>query len=382
MLNVVFEVIFWASLFFISYTYFLYPVALVFLQILFKKNEVLSGNLPDISVIVSVYNEESIIEQKIDNFFSVNYPAAKIELLVGSDGSTDNTNVILLSKKGQIKSVIYSERRGKIAVLTDLVKLAKGEIVIFNDANTMMHPDAVMYLAGHFSDRAVGCVCGKLLLRVMNRDGNASNCEGLYWKYENFLKELEGRMGCLLGANGGLYAIRKSLYPVVPGDVIVDDFWISMDVLFNNHDVRFETRSIGHEDVSDSVHSEMKRKIRIGAGNYQFFFRNKQWLRLNVGLKGFFYWSHKVIRWYVPFLLIAVFFSNLMLLSEHWFRLIFSSQIIFYFLCFSGWILNAMRFKAGFFNVFYYFYLMNYSLFLGFFRFLSNTQRVTWDRGR
>jgi len=222
------EFFFWAASFLIVYSYLLYPVILFSLSRLLSKKDnqtfVVRQNddsLPSVSVVISAYNEEACIEERIKNLLSLEYPHDKIRLLIASDGSTDDTNAILNSFDDPRLAVFcFEENRGKINVLNDLLSRVTSEITVFSDANTMFENDAILNLVAPFREDQVGAVCGELnLIDVFSGD----NKDNLYWKYEQFLKFHESEIDALLGANGGIYAIRTTLYEPLPDNTIIDD---------------------------------------------------------------------------------------------------------------------------------------------------------------
>src|ERR1035438_5053173 len=241
--------IFWISAGVVIYTYAVYPLVLIALsgirQVLDdmryaarrgdRRKAMLDpskdSDYPRVSLIFSAYNEEAVIEAKMANCREIQYPAGRLEILVGCDGCSDRTAELAraagLSHAKVFDTGEFAGRSGKPAVLNRLVALAGGEVVVFSDANTMLQPGAVALLARHFADPHTGCVCGEL--RVMPREGGPST-EGVYWRYELFLKFLESRLGLLLGANGGVFAIRRDLYKPLPKQAIIDDFLIAMRI--------------------------------------------------------------------------------------------------------------------------------------------------------
>lgn len=374
-------ILFWFSLGLIGYTYFIYPLVLIFLWKFGKRSckPIIGDSLPFVSLIVAAYNEENEIEDKILNSLALDYPRDKLEILIGSDGSNDQTNEILSRYQGQITTQIWSERRGKISVLNDLVGMAKGEILVFTDANTKCEQTVIRYLVGRLIDTRVGCVCGKLKLEKFDKD--STEMEGVYWRYENFLKKLEGDIGILLGANGGIYAIRKELYTVLPPGIIVDDFVIPMRILEQGFRVEYEPDAIAIEKASRTIADETKRKIRIGAGDYQalcLFFSMLNPIR---GVPSLVFLSHKVLRWLVPFFLIIILVCSLILGDYLLFFFFLMCQLAFYFIAFLIYCCEKRSIKIfGGAYFIYYFVAMNCSLFVGFFRFVLGKQKVTWEK--
>ncbi len=202
------------------HTYILYPISLWIFNWFKRKPEIVTPNTyPSISIIISAYNEEKVIIERIDNIKNLDYDFNNLELIIGSDCSSDKTNGILTQKNQEfswLKTQIFNIRRGKASVLNDLVHLAKNEILVFTDANTKFEKDALLKLVSKFTDAKVGGVCGRLELEEPKDNFDKTNREKLYWKYETHLKSAEGDLGILIAANGGIYAIRKELFVKFP----------------------------------------------------------------------------------------------------------------------------------------------------------------------
>jgi cellulose synthase/poly-beta-1,6-N-acetylglucosamine synthase-like glycosyltransferase len=276
----------------------------------------------------------------------------------------------------------FSQRSGKPEVLNRLLREARGEIVVLSDANTMLAPDAVENLVRHFQDPAIGCVCGEL--RLVSPDGTPKS-EGLYWRYEVFLKTMEGRLGLLLGANGGVYAIRRALFAPLPQNAIIDDFLVAMRIRAQGYRVIYDPEAVAVEEAAAGVRDEFKRRVRIGAGNFHALGLTASLLTPLAGRIFFSYWSHKVIRWLVPFALPVAFVAATTLAAAG------GPEAWFYALCALGGIAVALLAGVGYrlelrqvhrsiFSVPYYFLSMNLALFLGFVRFLNGGQTTVWQR--
>jgi cellulose synthase/poly-beta-1,6-N-acetylglucosamine synthase-like glycosyltransferase len=276
-----------------------------------------------------------------------------------------------------LTAVIFEKRRGKISVLNDVVAMADSEILVFSDANTMLQPDSIRQMVRHYANDTIGCVSGQL---VIAKGGGVSG-EGLYWKYEHWVKTNESRLGFLIGCNGGIFSLRKHLFTPLPASTIVEDFVITLNVLAQGHKVVLEPTAIGVEPPCPSSRAELVRKVRIGAGNWQAISLTAGLLHPRHGWIAVAYWGHKVLRWCVPFFLITSLISNVILFDTHVsYQIFFEAQLAAIALSalaaiprFGTRLPRALRPLT-------YFYLMNYSLLCGFVRFLTKTQRVTWDR--
>ncbi|MEI7907181.1 MAG: glycosyltransferase family 2 protein, partial [Bacteroidota bacterium] len=253
-----------------------------------------------ISVIISAYNEESIIRQRIENLLSLDYPKEKVEILIGSDGSSDGTNAIAAEYASQnVTLIAFPDRRGKASVLNDLALKANNEILIFSDANTFYDKNVFKNFVRHFSDESIGGVCGYLQLRSSD-DNSGGKGESFYWEYENRIKELEGNYHTTFGATGAIYAIRKHLFRPLPAAIaITDDFLIPMNVVAQGYRIIYDKTVYGWEDSTESSMKEFHRKIRISAGNFNCLKDIIHLLHPKYGFIAFGFFSHKIIRWFV-----------------------------------------------------------------------------------
>ncbi len=373
--------VFWISSVLIIYTYLIYPAILLFFRRVTFRRKIGHGDyFPFVSVIISAHNEEKVIGDKLENCLKTDYPKDRIEILVGSDGSTDKTESIIeeyINKRTRLFK--FKPQRGKVNVLNELVGRAKGEIIVFSDANTIYKSDAIPKLVHKFADKKIGCVCGELIF-TNSRQREVGNLEGFYWRYEQFLKKIEGMRGSLLGANGGIYAIRKELFKALAPDAIIEDFIIPMKILEKGYKVVYEPEAVAYEEASKKIVQEMERRIRIGAGDFQALFLTWKMLNPLRGFSAFAYISHKVIRWLVPFFLIFAFTTNLVLLENKLYLIIFLLQCVFYSMAIIGRILSRSNLKFILFGLPYYFISMNLALFFGFIRFCTNSQSVMWRR--
>lgn len=373
------KILFWSSVILVVYAYLFYPLVLFILNRF--RREVLrkSDELHGITLIVSAYNEESIIEAKIKNLLELDYPKENLEIIIVSDGSDDKTDEIV--RKYSDKGIVladYEVRSGKTEVLNRTIPMAKNEIIVLSDANTFFKKGALKALVRNFGDDRVGCVCGEIRFKNV-RANKIGELEGFYWKYEVFLKRLEGAQGSLLGANGGIYAIRKKLFEPLPCNIIVEDFVIPMRILEKGYMVLYEPEAIAYEETAKSIIKEIARRIRIGAGDFQSLVLMRRLLNPLCGFNAFAFWSHKVFRWFAPFLLLGILFFNAFLVGERFYLALFLMQLSFYFAALIGRASSAAtRLKP--FGFCYYFVSMNIALLVGFFRFLTNTQSVAWER--
>jgi len=371
---------FWITVFLVSATviiwsYAIYPLLLALVPTQRQKQPLDPPDWQAVSVLISVYNEEKHIVTRIENLLALDYPGDKLEILIGSDGSTDRTNELVRTfPDARVKLHAFEQRGGKPSVLNRLVPQARGELLVFSDANAMFAPDALRKLVRHFGDVQIGGVCGRL---VLHGDDSETD-EGPYWKLETYLKARESALDSCLGANGAVYAIRKSYWPTIPDNTFVDDFVIGMRVREGGHRVIYDTEAVATEELPQSVGHEMTRRIRIGAGDFQALFLCWRSLLPWRGFYSIAFWSHKVLRWFAPFLMIAALVANIALLPHPLFAVLLALQLAFYCLALFGAFIR--RRKIVVFSAPYYFVTINLALLFGFFRFITGTQQAAWKR--
>ena len=384
------EISFWIVFGIIFYTYLGYGIVLfILLKIkrLFKRkqNIVLQENeLPDVTLLIAAYNEEDYVKQKVENTRSLNYPPHKLHQMWVTDGSNDETPVLLAEYKDII--VLHKpERAGKIAAMNRAVKFVDTPIVVFSDANTLLGKDSIRRIAEMFADPKVGCVSGEK--RIFNADTEAASAagEGMYWKYESTLKRWDAELYSAVGAAGELFAIRTELFNEVEPDTLLDDFIISLRVAMRGYKIDYDPDAYAIETASANVKEELKRKIRIAAGGIQSVIRLYPLLNIfKYGILSFQYISHRVLRWTItPLALVALLILNAILipLSDFYFT-IFVLQLIFYVSALLGWVLENKKLKVKVLFIPYYFFIMNYAVFMGFGRFIKKSQSVNWERAK
>lgn len=383
------EYVFWISGFIIFYNYLGYALIIFALKLFSKKNTFSSSPhvYPSVSFIVAAFNEEDCIEKKILNSLQQVYPPDKIEFIFITDGSTDATPEII-SNYPSILLLHSKERKGKTAALNRAVLHAKNEILIFSDANTILNKEAAFTISKHFFDQKVGGVAGeKKVIAPESEDENAASSEGLYWKYESFLKKLDSGFYTVVGAAGELFSVRKNLYEPVAPEVILDDFIISMKIAQRGYRIVYEPGAFAMELPSVSIQDEKKRKIRIAAGGFQAMAMLPEALFFWKHFKlSFLYISHRVLRWTLsPLCLILLLVSSfaLSVLSFAFiYKILFLLQLLFYV---SGFVYKSFPIlgkKFSGFKLTYYFTFMNVSVFRGFFRFLQKKQSAVWDKAK
>lgn len=383
-------ILFWLSIGLLLYTYLGYGVlmaALVKLKQVLKGSEKLKPmqDFPTVTLVIPAYNEESYIREKIINSLGLHYPAQKLDIVVVTDGSNDLTPDIVRQYAG-VRLLHKASRKGKIHAMHRALKCIHSDIVVFSDANTSLNPGALLHLVKHYQNPKVGAVAGEKRIKLNEQESANGAGEGIYWRYESWLKQMDSKFHSVVGAAGELFSLRTKLYEEIPSNAILDDFMLSMRVAQKGYLVKYEPKAQAWETPSSSVKEEFKRKIRICAGGIQSIL----WLLplLNIfryGWLSFQYVSHRVLRWTLaPLALVTAFVLNGWLAFN--FSLIFTIfwglQITFYVLALGGWWVRKQPFKIKGLFVPYYFVVMNLSVFLGLWRYLKGQQSVVWEKAQ
>ncbi|MBU2650068.1 MAG: glycosyltransferase [Bacteroidetes bacterium] len=379
------QIIFWVSVLLIFHSYLFYPLLLKILSSGKKGNQDVydpQDDLPMVSIIISAFNEEEVIDEKIRSVFASSYPQDRLEMLIGSDCSGDNTDSIISNLANEFPSLRffpYKQRRGKQNVVNDLVNESKGSILILSDANVMFSPGTVFNLVKHFRNPRIGLVDSNMINRGQKKEG-ISIQESSYISREVWIKNMEGRLwGSMMGPFGGCYAIRRMDYSPVPPNYLVDDFYINMKVFEQGKMAINDLDATVFEDVSSDLGVEIRRKTRIATGNFQNLITFYGLLfRKNVG---FCFLSHKVIRWFGPWLIILALLSSLFLATGSIFYLIiFCLQLGLLAIPFLDYFLKKAGIHNRFLRLITHFYAMNLALMLGFFRVMKPVRSGVWDR--
>jgi cellulose synthase/poly-beta-1,6-N-acetylglucosamine synthase-like glycosyltransferase len=382
---IVAQVIFWLSVLLVLHTYVFYPLMLQLFSRGRKGNSIVFGQedeLPLVSVIIAAHNEEACIYEKIRSIYNGSYPQSQFEVLIGSDNSNDRTSEIVTGMLGQFPSLQFfdfRERRGKGSVVNDLVNSASGTILVLTDANVMFDRDTLFYMVRHFKNPAIGLVDTNMVNIGMKEEG-ISHQEKAYISREVKIKEMESFVwGAMMGPFGGCYAIRKEDYRQVPSNFLVDDFYINMTIFEKGKLAINDTHSIVFENIPDDLKIEFKRKVRIGTGNFQNL--RRFWRLVFTARYGFAFVSHKIIRWFGPFLLLAALGINIYLaLQVDFYLFLLAGQLLIYMIPLIDWLLKKVNVNFGPFRLATHFFSMNAALFTGFFRSLGNVRSGAWER--
>lgn len=386
MIDLILKFMFFSSFALIFHTYIAYPFSMFVMEKVIKrkgyKND--EGYLPSVSLMVAAFNEEGIIQKKIENSLELDYPREKLEFIFASDGSYDNTNDIISQYSNHgIKLIKIFPRRGKSNALNVSVEKAKGDILVFSDANSFLKKDVIKKLVRNFANPSVGCVSGELSFH--DKTGNPLGImESRFWNFETRLKRREGNIISILGANGGLYAIRKDLFKPLPTeDNIVDDFLITMNILRAGYLAICDPEAVGYEDTCTRMKDSFERKVRIGNGNLNTIRYFYPLLSPMYRLVSYALWSHKIIRWFTPFLLINILIANILLVGKSPIYLVtLGIQLLFYVSSGICLFLERKNIKIRWLYPFFYFLSLNVAGFFSFVRFITKTQRPYWKMSR
>lgn len=374
--------ILWGALAVTLYAYVGYGLVIWLISRRVCYPEVLSDELPTVSVVVAAYNEAPIIAARIHNALALDYPVERLEVLIVTDGCTDGTEEVVRGVKDPRVRLLYrKDRSGKVNALNAAIPQAQGEIVVGSDANCFFRPDCLRLLVRHFGDPRVAMVAGEKCIH--QGEGTVSLGEGLYWRYESWLKRLDSRVSTALGATGEVFALRKARFEPLPPDAIIEDFILSMRLVMDGLRVAYEPAATASEDASASFADEFKRKVRIVAGGWQSVVRLWPLLTPRYGLVAFQYVSHRVLRWMVvPLALPLALLAGGVLAWHGQLRWLFVLQLAFYALALAGYALQRRGIRWMACYIPFYFTFLNVAALAGAWRYLRGRQPVTWEKAR
>jgi len=381
--------LFWLGVTVVLYTYVGYGLVIYIFSLITKRPKVpeikVDAALPDVTLLIAAYNEEGFIEDKIKNSLALDYPAEKLKIVFITDGSTDLTPEIV-SRYNQVSLFHEPQRKGKIHAVNRVMKLVNTPLVIFCDANTALNQQSIKNIVRHYQDSTVGGVAGEKRILTKSEDNASGSGEGLYWKYESFLKQKDSEVYSVVGAAGELFSIRTNLFEEPEAGTIIEDFYLSMRITAKGFRFVYEPDAYAVETASASVEEEWKRKVRISAGGFQSMQKLLSLLNIfKYGMLSFQYISHRVLRWTLaPLFLPVIFVTNLWLAlqSLSFYQITLALQILFYVIAFFGYLLRDKKVAIKGFFVPYYFVVMNASVYFGLVRYLRGKQSVVWEKSK
>ncbi|OYU96829.1 MAG: glycosyl transferase [Bacteroidetes bacterium B1(2017)] len=383
------ELFFWIAIGIVVYSYLGYGVLLYFMVKIKKafssKAQFDSSFEPNVALVVPCFNEADYIEDKIKNSLALNYPANKLQLIFISDGSNDDTHE-RIKKYPQVLALHEDARNGKAAAMNRAMGYVKAPIVVFCDANTDLNPDAIKEMVKHYANPKVGAVTGEKRIITKDKENASGAGEGIYWKYESFLKQLDSDFYTIVGAAGELMSYRTELYKELPKDSLLDDLMQSMQIANDGFRVIYEKNAWAAETASANVGEELKRKVRIAAGAFQSMSRLPKGFNLLTNFRvAFLFISHRVLRWTLaPLSLLILILLNAVLASNVGgiYTYLFIGQMVFYSMALLGWYLANKQIKVKILFVPYYFFIMNLCMYLGLIRYIRGKQSANWERAK
>ena len=371
----------WVSLAVLAYVYFGYPLLLALLTRSRRPVAPLEPDqLPPVTLLISAYNERAVIEEKIQNSLSLSYPKELLRILVISDCSDDGTDDIVLRYAAQgVRLVRTPQRLGKSAGLNLGVSQSSAGLLVFSDANAIYQPDALRLLVPHFSDPAVGYVVGNARYRMSASQTASAKSEGLYWRFETWLKEKESDFGSVVGGDGAIYAIRRDLFTALrPTDI--NDFLNPLQIVAKGFRGVYNPSAICFEEAGDTFEKEFRRKVRIVSRSFNAVLRAprvlfpwtqpRHWVALI---------SHKLLRWFAPLFLLTALVANLALWPNPFYRILACLQLACYLLAAIGWLLQSRRALPRLLYLPYYFCLVNLASLLGICKCFAGSLTPTWQ---
>jgi poly-beta-1,6-N-acetyl-D-glucosamine synthase len=385
-------IVFWLSVALIVYVYVGYPVLIALLAHLHKPLEYSANYFPTVTLIFAANNEEKVIARKLENTLSIDYPREKLQILVVDDGSTDRTAEIVNSyNKLGIELVGFLERRGKLAAMNDAIAAARGEIYLFSDADNFYTADSLKAAVKYFQNPSIGAVSGG---RNVIGESALGEAEGLYWKYEEFIKRQESRFGSCVAVAGDLLAVRQSLFVPSQIGIINDDFYLAMNILRQGYRLIYAPEARSYHPVADTEEGEVERRARMVAGRYQAIFSSWHMLPLKNPAILWQIISHKYLRPLVPFAMIAAFVANLisltkvslingpdwLILADPYDRIFLFLQILFYGIALMG---TKVKLRGMLGKLMYlptFLVNSNMAALRGFYRYVSSNQTVVWKK--
>lgn len=373
---------FWFTLLLCVSSYFVYPIIIFIISRIENYSPQYREYQPTVTIIISAFNEEKHIREKIKNTLELNYPPEKIEIIVGSDGSTDKT--VLEAKKiknERVKVLDFKENRGKTAVQNDCVDIANGEILIFTDAASFLSSDSINKMVSFFIDPQISCVAGRMIF-MNTKENLTTESQGIFWLYESMIRKLESSLGRLVGVDGPLYAVRKSNF-IYLKDHVISDFILPLLNLYNGRKVILDEKAIVLEQPTGGTKQEFGTRRRVT-------------LRALIGLKehsellnvfnktplAFQIIFHKLIRWFVGILLVVNWLSCLLLINSPFYSFVMICYFIFFVLAYLGLVMKFFEINLKILAVPYYFIIVNLASTLAILDFVRKKYASTWIPAR
>jgi cellulose synthase/poly-beta-1,6-N-acetylglucosamine synthase-like glycosyltransferase len=377
------EVLFWGCALLVVYVYAGYPLVLLAVNSRSASQPPRSTEEPArVTLIVSAFNEADCIGAKLDNTLALDYPRQQLDVVVVSDASDDGTDeVVRLYEPQGVRLLRMPQRGGKTLGLNAGVAAAEGDIVVFSDANALYQADAIRRLVAPFAATGIGAVIGEST--YVEPDSASGQSESLYWRYETFIKELESRGGSVVGGDGAIYAVRRSLYRPMAADAL-SDFVNPLQVVASGFRCVYEPRAISFEEAASNFSREYRRKVRIVNRAWRALWSMRAMLNpWSHGSFAFKLWSHKVLRWCVPVFLCAILLLNFALIREHpIYVATLLVQILFYALAMAGFVVRRRDSQPTLIRIPFYFCVVNVAAAVALVELLGGRSYTTWTTSR
>jgi cellulose synthase/poly-beta-1,6-N-acetylglucosamine synthase-like glycosyltransferase len=325
------ELLFWFSFAMLVYVYAGYPILLSILSVFFRRRLPWPGFTPRLSILIAAFNEEGGIQKKIDQTLALDYPDDLMEILVLSDGSTDRTDDIVRAfQDPRVRLLRVTGRKGKTNAQNEGVEVATGDVLVFSDATTVYHPQALRYLACSYVDPRVGAVSGRYQYFDAQGDSPTGLGSVAFWNYENFIKMMQSRIKTISGCCGCIYSVRRTTYSVLAPDVI-SDLVQPLHVIQKGYRVVFEDRALAYEETTLSTSEEFSMRVRVVTRGIRGLLSVPNVLTpWRFPWVAFQLWSHKILRWLVPFFLFILLGNNVLLWNQRGYRVFLIAQGAFY----------------------------------------------------
>jgi cellulose synthase/poly-beta-1,6-N-acetylglucosamine synthase-like glycosyltransferase len=364
------------------YVYAGYPMLLGVLSVLFRRRRPDTGHTPPLSVLISAYNEEAAIARKIEQTLALDYPAHRLEVLVVSDGSTDKTDEIVRGfADPRVRLLRVEGRTGKTIAQNRGVEHCRGDIVVFSDATATYHAKTLLYLAANYADPRVGAVSGRYKYFDPDDDSPTGLGSVAFWNYENVIKLFQSRIATLTGCSGCIYSVRRSNYVPLPAEAC-SDLVEPLSIVRNGYRVAFEDRALAYEETTRDSKQEFRMRVRVATRGMRGLLSVPEllmpWRHPWIAFQLF---SHKILRWMVPVILMVLFAGTALSLGSPLFRVLFAAQALFYAVG-----LMSVRFPVHrhwkVLGIPLFFCTLNAAMFVGMLKVIGGQKFTTWETVR
>ena len=376
------EFLFWMTVALMAYVYVGYPILIVLLSLVVKNRVKQGDGEPGVTFLISAYNEEKSIKEKLEDTLALDYPKDKLQIIVASDGSTDRTDEIVKGFSSEGVSLCRVEGRvGKTETQNQSVKKAAGEIVVFSDATTKYRKDALRKIVRNYADPSVGAVSGRYEY-VNPTGGGVGAGTMLFWNYENFIKRRQTEIRTITGCCGCIYSLRRGLYEPLPREII-SDLVEPLKILEKGYRIVFEQDAVAREITEEKAEEEYSMRVRVITRGMNGLAYVRNLLNpFRYPFVSFQLISHKILRWMVPVFSLVAFAVNLMLLDRPFYRVVMLIQVAFYLSAFAGWLMDRKGRKTRLFSFPMYFCIVNLAAVHALFNFLKGHRMTTWETVR